>query len=212
MKNLTTKKNIYISICIAIVVICIIVCIVVENNKSNVVYETVDAVNTENSTDDNVSKEQENKIYVHVSGEVNNPGLIEACNGDRIIDVIEKAGGFTTEANVNKINFAYQIEDGQKIIIPNINENAQQNEDEEHVVFGAGENVVENDKYNSKININKATQTELETLSGIGPSMANKIIKYRDENGRFKTIEDLKNVPGIGEAKYNSIKDEIIAK
>ena len=61
----------------------------------------------------------------------------------------------------------------------------------------------------SKVNINTATQTELELLSGIGPSIASKIISYRKENGKFKTIEDIKNVPGIGEAKFNSIQDQI---
>ena len=96
------------------------------------------------------------------------------------------------------------MQDGQKIYIPN------QNETEEDIMENLGETIEENRiNSSSKVNINTATQTELELLSGIGPSIASKIISYRKENGKFKTIEDIKNVPGIGEAKFNSIQDQI---
>ena len=84
-------------------------------------------------------------------------------------------------------------------------------EEKEIVAEHAGENIIEEFllKQNNKVNINTATQTELEVLTGIGPSTALKIIKYRKENGKFKTIEEIKNVPGIGESKFQTIKDEI---
>ena len=209
------KKNLYICICLCVVIICIIVCLVWEHNNPNAEYAFIQADSSENvaNSEKSINKADE-KIYVYILGEVNNSGVIEVKYGDRLKDVIEKAGGFTAEADVEKVNLAYQVEDGQKIVIPNINTvKSSENTGEEYVTNGAGENIVEGEgTSSSKININKATQTELETLSGIGPSVANKIIQYRDKNGKFTNIEELKNVPGIGESKYEAIKDYVIAR
>ena len=84
-------------------------------------------------------------------------------------------------------------------------------EKDSYITESIGENIIIEDinTSTSLININTATQTELETLTGIGPSTALKIIKYREENGKFKTIEDIKNVPGIGDSKFETIKNEI---
>ena len=135
-------------------------------------------------------------------------GIVELEEGARIADAIQLAGGATADANMQKINLAYKLQDGQKIYIPNLNE------DETAITENGG--VVETATAGSswanntgKININIATQTELELITGIGPSTATKIIEYREENGNFQTIEDVKNVPGIGEAKYESMKEEI---
>ena len=99
------------------------------------------------------------------------------------------------------------VQDGQKINIPNVNTV----EKEGYISPEIGENIIVEDiKTNSSlVNINTATQTELESLTGIGPSTALKIIKYRKENGKFETIEDIKNVPGIGESKFEAIKNDI---
>lgn len=101
-----------------------------------------------------------------------------------------------------------------KRCIPNIND---ENENFVFVYDNSGNNVVignENvgEREKSKVNINTATQTELETLTGIGPSIAAKIIQYRKENGKFESIEELKNVSGIGESKFESIRDEVVVK
>ena len=148
----------------------------------------------------------EDKIVVHITGEVENEGIIELEKGARISDAIEKAGGTTEEANIADVNLAYSLKDGQKIKIPNINE-----EDEQIIKEEAGEDIIiEGDnKKEEKININTANQTELETLSGIGPSTALKIINYKKEHGKFNSIEDIKNVPGIGESKFENIKEYI---
>lgn len=149
---------------------------------------------------------EEDKIVVHITGEVENEGIIELEKGARISDAIEKAGGTTEEANIADVNLAYSLKDGQKIKIPNINE-----EDEQIIKEEAGEDIIiEGDnKKEEKININTANQTELETLSGIGPSTALKIINYKKEHGKFNNIEEIKNVPGIGESKFENIKEYI---
>lgn len=113
----------------------------------------------------------------------------------------------TEYADISKINLAYVVKDGQKINIPHVNSV----ETESYITANIGENIiVENiEAENDKVNINTATQAELETLTGIGPSLALKIIDYRKENKEFKQIEDIKNVPGIGDAKFEVIKNEI---
>lgn len=113
----------------------------------------------------------------------------------------------TENADINKINLAYIVQDGQKINIPNVNSV----ENNSYITGNIGENIIIEDitVKIELVNINTATQTQLETLTGIGPSIALKIIKYREEKGRFKTIEDIKNVPGIGESKFEAIENEI---
>lgn len=214
METFKNKKNIFICSCVCVVIICIIVCFVWEHNNQNVKYDFIEADNNENEV--NIKKdfnEPDDKIYVYVLGEVNNSGVIEAQYGDRLKDVIEKAGGFTSEADIEKVNLAYQVEDEQKIVIPNVNSKSSDGDGEkEYISAGAGVDIVEGGSKGAKVNINRATQTELETLSGIGPSMANKIIQYRNKNGKFTNVEELKNVPGIGNSKYEAIKDCVVAR
>lgn len=173
-------------------------------------YEEENSEKSEKRTMENELEE----IMVHIAGEVNEPGVVQVKIGSRIIDVVEEAGGFTQNANVEKVNLAYIVEDGQKITIPN-NENIEDN-DFSYVSKESGDNIVEksvNEKgENDMVNINEATQTQLEELPGIGPSTALKIMEYRKENGDFKQIEDIKNVNGIGEAKFDKIKDYISVK
>lgn len=162
-----------------------------------------------------ISKES-GKVVVHIAGEVNSPGIIETSTGSRIADIVEKAEGFTEDADVTKINLAYIVEDGQKITIPSTNAEELSEEDveqQEYIVKENGKGVVEEvsakEATVEKVNINKATQTELEQLPGIGPSTALKIIEYRKTN-KFKRIEDIKNVSGIGEAKFEKIKEYVV--
>ena len=160
-------------------------------------------------------KEENNeKIVVHITGEVKNWGVIELEKGSRVIDAVNIAGGFTDDADIDKVNLAYVLTDAIKIYIPSKNEEESVTTSREYITSDNGDNIVtgeENMKKsnNSIININNATQTELETLPGIGPSIALKIISYREENGNFFNIEDIKNVSGIGENKFNNIKEFI---
>lgn len=191
---------------IIISIIFVIILFVFFNNKDDEV-EIIEQI--ENKVDANIEEDKDVKqIIVHITGCVKKQGIVELDEGARIIDVIEAAGGVTEEADITKVNLAYIVKDAQKIYIPGIYDK----QDVEYITSNNGENVIVENKYegeNNMININTATQTELETLSGIGPSTALKIINYREEHGKFKSIEEIKEVPGIGDAKFNSIKDMI---
>lgn len=200
------KKQKIILICI-IIIMCMVILYYIISKTETKDYEEFEISEENETTQETENQVEDNIIIVHVSGEVNNPGIIELKEGSRIADAIEKAGGSTEYADLSKINLAYEIKDGQKINIP-----SKQEIIEVYIQEEAGENVLENEVKNSKVNINTALQTELETLTGIGPSTALKIIDYRKENGEFKSIEDIKNVPGIGESKFENIEEEICVK
>lgn len=156
--------------------------------------------------EENESEEEE--IIVHIDGEVLNPGIVHLPTGARITDAIEAAGGTTELTNISIINLAYELQDGQKIYIPSIYDSKEIT----YIQNDAGNNVLDESSSGSQsllININTATQAELETLPGIGSATATKVIDYRTKNGKFKKIEDIMNVSGIGEAKFNNIKDYI---
>ena len=171
--------------------------------------EEIEEVENETNNENNIDGEDEEveEIIVHITGEVNKPGIVILNKNSRIADAINKAGGATKEADLNQINLAYILEDGQKIYIPNKNEKI---DEDEYITEGNGNNIGNNSqKEGEKVNINEAMQTELEELPGIGPSLASRIIEYREQNGDFKKIEELQNVKGIGDAKYNDIKDKV---
>ena len=163
-------------------------------------------------------EEKEGEIVVHITGCVAEEGIVRLKEGDRIADAIDSAGGLTMDASIKNVNLAYVLQDGQKIYIPsNIEEDDE--EEESIVTYESGEKVIKDEpsnigiqNINQKININTATQTQLETLSGIGPSTAAKIIEYRTKNGKFTNIEEIKNVSGIGDIKFTNIKDYISVK
>lgn len=188
---------------------------IVENNeKSASEIENVEENNKNEINQMEDIEENEDIIAIHITGEVKKPGIIYLKNGARIADAITTAGGATKDAALDKVNLAYILADGQKIYIPNKNE---KEEKEEYIISNSGENILVegqntsiNEKGESKkVNINSANQTELETLPGIGPSLAQRIIEYRNQNGKFTKIEDIQNVKGIGDAKFSNIKDYI---
>lgn len=159
----------------------------------------------ETNEDENIDEEPE-YIMVHISGQVFNPGLIELKNGSRVIDAVNSAGGLKEEADLDRINLAKKLVDEQKIYIPKIGEEIDIVEEED----GSSESTQENSGDSSnKININTGTKEELMSLPGIGEVLAERIIEYRESNS-FKSIEDIKNVSGIGDKKFESIEDMII--
>ncbi len=211
MEFLNKKQKIIFIIIVIFVLLFIGYYIIAKANNS----EYIELETEENSIieENKISEEDEivekRNIIVHIIGAVNKEGIVQIEEGSRISDVIEKAGGATKKADLSKINLAYIVQDGQKIYVPNIDDK----EEVTTVTEDAGNNIIKNEENTEKkININTATQTELETLSGIGPSTALKIINYRIENGNFKKIEDLKNVPGIGDAKFENIRKNICVK
>lgn len=208
----------------------------VNDIDDNITEDLEDSIEDGNSIVEN-KKETFNKIHIYVTGEVNNPGVVILNEGSRIIDAINSAGGATDKADMEKINLVYILEDGMKVNIPSESD-LKNNEKFEYIVVGSGEGddiEVTNSSSSSEgssssensnsgssgsnaskgfnkysvVNINTASQTELETLPGIGPSLALKIIEYRKQNGKFSSIGDIKNVSGIGDNKFEKIKSYI---
>ena len=221
MKSLTNKQIIIITV-VSIIVLGTIGVYFYKNvfmRDENDNYEILDDYGEEEiqlsecNNLENAEGEIEEKIVIHITGCIKNQGIVILDQGDRIVDAIERAGGATDEADLNKINLAYELQDGEKLYIPSKNDSEETSylsSGESHYVIGSTSTASE--KENAIVNINKATKEQLQTLNGIGESMANKIIQYRKENGGFENIEDIKNVPGIGDAKFNGIKDNITVK
>lgn len=207
MEILNKKQKII--VVVLIIIMCIVIGYYIISKTEKYDYSDIEKISNiieeDQEVDDNII---ENKIVIHITGEVEEEGVIELEKGARISDAIEEAGGTTEEADLSNVNLAYSLSDGQKVKIPNINE-----KDEEIIVVEekAGDNIIieGNKSKEEKININKAAQTEIETLPGIGPSTTLKIITYRNEHGKFKNIEDIKNVSGIGDSKFENIKEYI---
>ncbi|MBQ2917001.1 MAG: helix-hairpin-helix domain-containing protein [Clostridia bacterium] len=212
MDILNKKQKIIVIIITALMIIFVGYYIISKINDSKYIeLETEETEIIENEIENDEITIQEQNIILHITGAVKRQGIVEVKKDSRISDIIEAAGGITKDADLSKINLAYIVKDGQKIYVPSINDK----EDIEKITEEAGENVIDEENSvskNQKVNINTASQTELETLSGIGPSTALKIINYRNENGDFKKIEDIKNVPGIGESKFESLKESICVK
>ena len=200
MKDSDIKVKILIAV-VAIVVIITIGLYMYKQSKEET-YMYYEENNDVNEITNEENAEQEENIIVHITGEIKYPGVVVLKNGDRIVDAIEAAGGETENADLDRLNLAYILNDGDKIYIPNKNE-----EGKEDNIIAVGNEIGQEKK--ATININTATLEELIKLPGIGEATANKIIEYRKQNGKFKTIEELKNVPGIGNSKFESIKNEI---
>mgnify|MGYP004712895075 FL=1 len=177
---------------------------------------TVSDENKNNDKKEKIEDEKENisnkEITVYVSGEVNKSGVVTLKEGDRLAVAVEKLGGTTKKADLNNINLAIRVKDEEHYIIPKIGEAKQEDlkgvnntKDIENAEI-KNENTA---KDSSKININTATLEELDKLPGVGEATANKIISHREENGQFKNIEDIKNVNGIGDKKFENMKELI---
>ena len=177
--------------------------------------------NTEKT--ENIETNDSQSFVVYVSGYVNNPGVYELSAGSRVIDAIDAAGGYSKEAYDNYLNLASLIADGQMIYVPS-EEEIESGSIERGVASGAdgsgaggvtggngGGNGGNSSDSGTLVNINQASKEELMTLPGIGESKADKIIAYREENGRFSTPEGIMEISGIKDGLYNKIKDKICA-
>lgn len=147
------------------------------------------------------------EVYVDVDGAVVRPGVYRLKDGARVSQAIDAAGGLTAEADVTGLNRASKVTDGQKIYVPTVGE-----QQAAAAVDGAESGAATTSGAGSSsglVNINTASAAELQTLSGIGPSMAQSIIDERSKNGPFASVDDLMRVSGIGEKKLAKIKDGI---
>lgn len=199
-------------IIVLLIIVSISICYVLNNKHESYenIYINNDIMNE--SLQDIIISEEIEKIKIHIIGEVKNPGIYELEAGSRIQDAIIVAGGETENAALDEVNLAYEIEDGQKICIPSIFQEVNA-----YIYNDSGTNVIvnnENDvRGNSvKVDINKASSEDLQQIKGVGPALAEKIISYREQNGKFKNIEELKNVSGIGEKKYETLVEYVTIK
>jgi len=131
-------------------------------------------------------------LFVHVTGAVARPGLFELAEGARVIDAIAAAGGFTETANRDELNLARLLTDGEQFAVPEI-----------------GEESADAAASDSRVNLNTADAAALDTLPRIGPAMAQRILTWRESNGPFVTIDDLRNVAGIGDATFEGLRELI---
>lgn len=171
-----------------------------ENSTTDSALELVD------SKGDTSDMAEPAMIVVDVGGAVLNPSVVYVEEGCRIYEAIEKAGGLTTDADLRSINQAQFLTDGDKIYIPTKEEIEGGNDPS---FLGYSSQAQNQNGSSNLISINTADALTLQKLSGVGPSTAEKIITYRNENGKFKTLEDLKNVSGIGDKTFEKLKVHI---
>lgn len=226
MERLDLKQKIIGGIAVVILVIGITTFFLLQQEENSIDFDQLVEVNEQENKEENTNENQESqekmakekkiKITVHITGEINKKGILVLEEGARIADAIKAAGGETKQADLDEVNLAYELQDGQKIYIPN-KKDKKINEEKTYITSESGNNVIKEQNSstkgaNKKVNINNANQSELETLPGIGASIASRIIEYRQQNGKFQKIEDLQNVKGIGDSKYTNIKEYVTVK
>lgn len=168
---------------------------------SSVVLEEEETRQEETTREPTESTQESKSIYVHICGAVKEPGVYELSAGDRADAAVKAAGGFLKDADEKAINLAEILSDGMQIYVPAM--------DEDYGVAGSSLQGAKSAGNFGLINLNSASMEELMTLSGIGESKALAIIQYREENGRFASIEEIKNVKGIGDGIFEQIKESI---
>ena len=151
------------------------------------------------ASDDSSPSQQE--ITVYVTGAVNKPGLVNVPEGARAAEAVNVCGGLLPTADSEKINMAQSLKDGQQLKVPERKADAKTDSAKADKPKGADSE--------EKVNINTADEKVLDTLPGVGPAMAKRIIEYRETEGAFQSIEDIKKIRGIGEAKFAKMKDKI---
>lgn len=165
--------------------------------KKTAVYDSAaEEIATEAAETETIGEEKTVSIWVYVCGEVRAPGVYELPEGSRITDAVEAAGGMTGDAAETYLNLAETLSDGQKIEVPSV-------EMAEALEEAAAQDT------SGLVNLNRATEAELMTLSGIGESKAKEIVRYRESRGGFQKPEDLMNIPGIKEGVFHKIRDQI---
>lgn len=159
------------------------------------------AANGEKGPEESITAEE---IVVDVKGAVHAPGVYTMEENSRIFDAIEKAGGLAENAEQKAVNLAQVIEDQMVIYVPIVGEEGVDLAHLNQKTAG------EEDEATSKVDLNLAEKDELMTLNGIGSSKADSILSYREENGNFQSVDEIKNVSGIGEATFANLKDFIV--
>ena len=160
-------------------------------------YQEQDAIALDAATTEHV--EPLRKVTVYVSGEVRKPGLVTLDEDKRVADAVNAAGGVIETADVDHINMAAHLEDGMHVRVPMRLRDAGEK----------GATASPGRQTDGKINLNTATEKELQELPGIGPAMSARIVEYRESKGAFQSIDDIKKVRGIGASKFEKLKDRV---
>ena len=190
---------------IVTIVICVSICIIglLYVNYSTAATDAFKADLTGESGESETYTEtttEQTTIVVYITGEVNKPDVYSLAEGARLVDLVEKAGGFTDKAYIDDLNLAQVLNDGEKFVVQNIDSASQTN---------AADIAALPDEEEKIVNINTADAQELDSLPGIGPKIAQEIIAYREQWGDFTSIDEIKEVKGIGDGIYQDIKDSI---
>ena len=206
-KLLKNPNLIKVTVIALVIIVAFLVTMCSDKEAGGISIETGDS---KDETLEVIENEPSGTIIIDVGGAVNSPGVVELPEGSRVYQAIEKAGGVTRDGDLGQINQAILLNDCDKLYIPTFQEAedgtiASKNSSNVGLV-SSNQSSSNND---GKVNINTASQQELETLNGIGPVTANKIIDYRQVNGRFDAIENIMEVPGIGEKTFAAFKERI---
>ena len=207
MKDWMNEHKIY--LIIAVIIAFAAVYYFLEERKSSSEINVEEIVPTAINEEEEVIQPTQNQtkvaesFIVDVKGQVKMPGVYSSSPEERVIDVVQRAGGLTENADESKVNFAEHVQDAMVIYIPAKGE-------EGNIPQGLTSNPSDTGgTKQGKINLNKADENELQNLPGIGPSKAAAIMEYRETNGPFKSVEDLKNISGIGDKTFDKLKDLI---
>jgi len=140
------------------------------------------------------------RVTVHVAGAVREPGVYRLRGGQRVDDAVQRAGGATAKADLSAVNLAAPLEDGRQILVPvRVQAGAPPAPGTAPGAAGAGAG--------AKLNLNTATAEQLDTLAGVGPATAAKILAHREQHGAFGSVEELADVPGIGERRLAALRE-----
>ena len=154
-------------------------------------------------------EEESEQVTVDIKGAVKNPGVYELRAGARVHEAIQKAGGLTADAEAKSINQAQKLTDEAVIYVAKIGEEGADVTQTGQHQAGASDSVGASGGKSDKVNLNTATEVELQTISGIGQKRASDIIAYRESSGRFKSVDDLKKVSGIGDKTLEKLKEYV---
>jgi competence protein ComEA len=146
------------------------------------------------------------RVTVHVAGAVAKPGVYDLAGGARVIDAVEAAGGGAPDADLNRLNLAAKVADGQRVLVQRVGEAAPAGSTSAGASGSGGAGGADP---SGLVNLNSATQAELEALPGIGPSLAGSIITERERRGGFRSVNELRDVRGIGEKRFADLKDKV---
>ena len=176
----------------------------IEQQSSSVTSDSDTDEEQQTDTLDSLATSNPTPVVIYVTGAVKNPGVVELNSSQRLKDAIELVGGFTEDADIGSINLAEFVKDEQHYVVTKIGETPPA-----QASSNTGTTTPNGAKNNSLINIDTATKEELQSLNGIGDALSQRIIDFREQNGAFSDIESIKNVSGIGEKKFEGIKDYI---